>query len=305
MAGTSLKAALLVNIAIAIIKFIVGIISNSKAMIAEGYHSAADSFNQLLLTFGIRRSHKEPDVTHQFGYKKSQFFWSFVVAVLIFGISGTIAFLEGFEIILHPESHHVNHDHFFWTILVLGVAIILEGYAFKTAYNEAKKYKEETKCDSIIEALGDKQDPVLLSLLTEDTLALVGLVVALCGVSLTHVTELSRLDGLTSLIIGLILMTGGLLLAYYNQTYLIGRSINPKTQKKIKDIVNSNSNVKNIQEMKTMMLGPHDLILALDILFKQEARSDIASITDEIEEDLIKEIPMLKKNKIFIEAQTL
>lgn len=197
-------------------------------MIAEGYHSAADSFNQLLLTFGIRRSHKEPDITHQFGYKKSQFFWSFVVAIFIFGISGTIAFLEGLEIILHPNNHHVEQEHFIWSIIVLLVAILLEGYALRAAYKEAKEFKKETCCDSLIEALGEKQDPVFLSLLTEDSLALIGLLVALCGVSLTHFTELPIIDGITSLLIGLILMTGGLFLAYYNQTYLIGRAVRHK-----------------------------------------------------------------------------
>lgn len=300
MAGSSLKAALLVNLVIGIMKMFVGLATASAAMVSEAYHSFADTFNQILLALGIRRSKQSPDLEHPFGYQKESFFWSFVVAVLIFGVSGLLALNEGIHKLGEPHSEHDN-DGFIWNIVVLLLAIILEGYAFRTAYNEAKEYKELTNSDSIFEALDEMQDPVLLSLLTEDSLALVGLSVALVGVTVTYLTENPFYDGLTSIFIGVILIIGGLLLAKENKTYLIGKSVANKTKILIDKIINEHSTVEKLISRKTMLLGPKDMILALDVKFLEDVNEP--EEIDKLEAKLVAEIPHLTPEKIFIEAQ--
>lgn len=303
MAGASLKAALIVNILIALIKFTVGLLSRSAAMIAEGWHSAADSLNQVLLVIGVRHSKKKPDLEHPFGYSKAQFFWAFVVAVLIFGISGTLAFLEGFEILMHPDEHHIKHDMLIYNLIVLGAAIILESYAFRAAYVEVRAHQKKIGSKSFVGALDEMQDPVLLSLLTEDSLALVGLLIAFCGISITWITENAIVDGITSLIIGLVLMIGGLLLAKNNQAYLVGKAVTPRVQLQIKEIVVSHQAVKEMHSMKTMLLGPKDMILTLELEFTEAAKVDVAPHIDDLESKLVDALPRLKPGKIFIEAQ--
>jgi len=307
MAGESLKAALLVNLSIGVIKTIVGLLTGSAAMISEAYHSFADTFNQILLAVGIRRSHQEPDLEHPFGYKKVQFFWAFVVAVLIFGISGMLALFEGISIIRHPEEHHLNNDLFIWQILVLLAAMVLEGFALRTAMQEAAKYKKKAETDSLRQAVNEMQDPVLLALLVEDSLALTGLTIAFIGSIITYITNEAIVDGFTSLAIGIILMLGGLLLANENKSYLVGRAVTTRIQKQIRAIVEADKYVLRIKTMRTMLLGPEDMLLALDLVFTQEAKKSgdlgVADNIDQLEQKLAEAIPKLTADRIFIESQ--
>ncbi len=302
MAG-SLKAALVANFTIAIVKAILGTISGSATMMAEAAHSLADTFNQILLVLGIRRSKKDPDLEHQFGYSKSTFFWAFVVAVLIFGVSGMYAFLEGLDIILHG-GHELDSDHLIYNIVALFIAIILESFALRAAYREAKAHQRELNSDSFIEALDDLQDPVLNSLLVEDSLALAGLSIAFIGLMVAFFTENPIYDGITSLIIGVLLITGGLLLAYENRTYLIGKAVAPRVQKAIYEYVSQLKEVEAIQKMRTMLMGVDEMILAIDVKFKDEyENTNIGELIDSIEEALEAKFEKVTKDKIFIEAQ--
>ncbi|MHA2170089.1 MAG: cation diffusion facilitator family transporter [Candidatus Kariarchaeaceae archaeon] len=303
MAGASLKTALIANLLIGIGKFIVGNFTQSAAMISEAIHSFADTSNQILLAIGIRSSKRNPDIEHPFGYSKNQFFWAFVVAILIFGISGILAFNEGLHKI-RDTHHEIDKSKFIWNIVVLLGAILLESYAFKTAFKEARDFQKETGSESFVKALDDMQDPVLLSLLVEDSLALIGLVVALIGVVLAYVTEDPIIDGYTSIFIGIILMVGGLLLARENKTYLIGKAVTSATQQKIKSTVEAFEGVKEIRGMRTMLLGPKDMILTLDVVFTEEVeKDDVADAIDKLEAEIVKAVPTLKPSKIFIEAQ--
>ncbi|MHA2090329.1 MAG: cation diffusion facilitator family transporter [Candidatus Kariarchaeaceae archaeon] len=303
MAGASLKTALFANLLIGIGKFIVGNFTQSAAMISEAIHSFADTSNQILLAIGIRSSKRNPDVEHPFGYSKNQFFWAFVVAVLIFGISGILAFNEGLHKV-RDTHHEIDKGKFIWNIVVLLGAIILESYAFKTAFQEARHFQKETGSESIVRALDEMQDPVLLSLLVEDSLALIGLVVALIGVMVAYVTEDPVIDGYTSIFIGIILMVGGLLLARENKTYLIGKAVTSATQQTIKSTVESFEGVKEVRGMRTMLLGPKDMILTLDVVFTEEVeKDDVAEAIDKLEAEIVKAVPTLKPSKIFIEAQ--
>ena len=308
MAGDSLKAALLVNVSIGIIKTIIGLITGSAAMIAEAYHSFADSFNQILLALGIRGSKKQPDLEHPFGYKKVQFFWAFIVAVLIFGVSGTLAVYEGISILL-GEAHQVDTEIgvFGWQLAVLAIAAVLEGFALRTALREANEYRYEVGSESLLGAVQEMQDPVLMSLLVEDSLALAGLLIAFIGSVITFITHNPVIDGITSLIIGIVLMIGGILLAKENQTYLVGKSVSWRLQSQIKAVVDANPSVAEVRQMKTMLMGPDDLILVLDIVFtassKMEGEIGTADDIDQLEQELIAAIPILKADHIFIESQ--
>ena len=302
MAGASLQAALLVNLAIGFIKMIVGLFTQSAAMISEAIHSFADTLNQILLAFGIRRSKKYPDPEHPFGYSKVQFFWAFIVAILIFGISGTLAFQHGLEIILNPHGHHIELDKIGWNILVLVCAMFLEFLALRTAYSEAKTFKDKFQTPTILQAIDDMQDPVLLSLLVEDSLALVGLSIAFIGTMLTLITQQPIIDGYTSMVIGLVLMVGGLLLARENKTYLVGKAVSDQILNQIKSILKDQTEIVSIKSIKTMLLGPSDMILALDLTFKQTVENP-ASVIDKIEKQLAENIDHLTPEKIFIEIQ--
>ncbi len=304
MASDSLYAAMFANFMIGVTKLVAGIFSGSAAMIAEAYHSFADTFNQILLWIGIRRSAKKPDPTHPFGYQKVQFFWAFVVAILIFGISGTLAFTEGLHRIQGDEKESLDRTHLLWNLGVLSIAILLESFSTWTATKEVKKFQEQMKSDDLLDALDEMQDPVLLSIFVEDLLALAGLVIAFVGTLVAFATHNPFWDGVTSMVIGILLMVGGLLLARENKRYLIGKSVHPNLFERIKETVSSFEGLKQIHDIKTMLLGPKDIILAMDLEFNEEMeKSDLAEHIDRLEEELINQFKFLKKEKIFIEVQ--
>ena len=304
MATDSLTTALVSNTTVTIMKFVVGFLTGSTTMIAEGAHSIADIINQLLLRRGKKRSKIAPDLSHPFGYSKSQFFWAFIVGMLIFSIAGLWAFFRGINILLSPEEHVLDQNLFVWNLVVLGLAIALESYALYTAFYEVRAFKEKYKSKSIAEAISEMQDPVNLSLLTEDSLALFTLIIAMIGTSITYVTKESIYDGITTIVIGVVLMIGGGLLAIENKEYLIGKAVSKRFQDEIREIVESHEGVGSIQLMRTMLLGANDMILTLDLVFTPEAeKGDIAELIDHIEEELSSKIEKLSKDKIFIEAQ--
>ncbi len=304
MATDSLTTALVSNTTVTIMKFVVGILTGSTTMIAEGAHSIADIINQLLLRRGKKRSKIAPDLSHPFGYSKSQFFWAFIVGMLIFSIAGLWAFFRGINILLSPEEHVLDQNLFVWNLVVLALAIVLESYALYTAFYEVRAFKEKYKSRSIAEAISEMQDPVNLSLLTEDSLALFTLIIAMIGTSITYVTKESIYDGITTIVIGVVLMIGGGLLAIENKEYLIGKAVSKRFQDEIREIVESHEGVESIQLMRTMLLGANDMILTLDLVFTPEAeKGDIAELIDHIEEELSSKIEKLSKDKIFIEAQ--
>ena len=309
MAGESLRVALVANAIIAVIKFAAGILTGSSALISEGWHSVADTLNQVLLVFGIARSKRVPTSKYSFGYAKAQFFWSFVVAVLIFGVSGTLALREGISIILDPSHHELNYDLFYINIIILVAALLIEGFALFTAIREAKRFAAE-RGDlqaSWFRSLHKLQNPVLLTVLTEDFLAVCGLLIALVGVSLTRVFKSPILDGYTSLAIGILLLIGGFVLAIESRTYLIGRSVDTNTHRKIEEIVLSHSHVKEIYDSKTLLFSAEKFLLVMEIGLNSPLVDDNGQeieeedYVDQIEEEIIAQIPQLSKKWIFIE----
>lgn len=288
-------AALLGNSLIAITKFVSAFITGSSAMLSEGIHSLVDTGNQILLLHGIKQSKKPADDRFPFGHGKEIYFWSFVVAILIFALGGGISIYEGFQHIRHPEpisNPLVNY-------VVLGLALVFEGAAWLFALREFSRAKGKW---GYIEAVHRAKDPSTFVVLFEDSAAMLGLLVAFIGVALSQFTGVLLFDGIASIIIGLILIGTAIWLAYETKGLLIGESANSRVVTEIRSILKSYSTIEHINEILTMHMGP-DYILAnisvdfADTISAQELEATIANIDRKIKD----QYPNVKR--VFIEAE--
>lgn len=308
MAGSSKKAiyaALFGNLGIAITKFIAATITGSVAMWAESYHSASDTVNQLLLLFGIKRSKRAYSFSHQFGHSREQFFWSFIVATLIFGISGTLSIEHGISAIL-SEEHHIENVTI--NFIVLMIAAIFEGFALRIAVkqfrNIIRERGEEPNFKNMINEFKDSKDPALLTVIIEDSAALSGIGVAALGIFLSIVTGNAIFDAISSLIIGIILMVLALALAKENKDLLIGESITKRDYKKIVDVVKEITEINKIVTLKTMHLGPNDVLIGIQVNLIDGLDTDkIELVTDKVEKAIMEIIPNLNRQHIFVEIE--
>ena len=289
-------AALIGNGLIAVTKFGAAMITGSSAMLSEAIHSVVDTGNQGLLLIGLNRADRPADEEHPFGYGKELYFWAFVVAVLLFAMGAGVSFYEGVQKILHPHpitSPSINYA-------VLGFAALFEGVAWWVAWKEFEKSRGD---DSLVEALQHSKDPAVFTVLFEDTAALLGLFVAFIGILLADFGGILWADGAASVVIGCILASAAWILAYETKSLLIGESANQRVIAGIKGIVKRQRHVRNINELRTMHLGPRDILLVVSIDF----RDDVSAGTVE---DTITELEMQIKSdfpditKIFIEAQS-
>jgi cation diffusion facilitator family transporter len=299
MAGSAkgpIYAAIAANLAIAISKFIAAGLSGSSAMLSEGIHSFVDTGNGLLLLFGIRQSQKKPDEEHPLGYGKELYFWTLVVAVLIFAIGGGMSFYEGIAHLQHPPTE-LGDPTLSYIVLIL--AIVFEGAALVFAWRAFNKVRGKRP---FWKAVRTSKDPTTFAVIFEDAAALIGLVIAMGGIYLTHATGNPIYDGLASLLIGGLLTLIAILLAYESKALLIGESARPVVRDQIKQIVLSDEAVESMQPPITLHFGPQDLLLALDVEFHDELNADqIESAIRRIERKLRADIPIVRR--IFIEAK--
>ncbi|MDP3780353.1 MAG: cation diffusion facilitator family transporter, partial [Nitrosopumilaceae archaeon] len=218
-------AALFGNLGIAITKFIAALISGSVSMWAETYHSASDTFNQILLLVGIKASTKPASHLHQFGYGKSQFFWSFIVATMIFGISGVLALQQGISSLFNREHHFENP---MLNYIVLIIAAVFEANALRIAYKQFKKSienrEEKVTFKQLIYEFKESKDTTILTVIVEDSAALAGIAIAALGIFLTDITGNTVYDAIGSIFIGCLLMAFAFFLARENRGLLIGES---------------------------------------------------------------------------------
>lgn len=309
MAGNSKKAiyaALFGNLGIAITKFIAAIMTGSAAMWAESYHSASDTVNQLVLLFGIKQSKKAHSFSHQFGYSKAQFFWSFIVAAMIFGISGILSLEHGISLLLDngehsPEDPTINY-------IVLMVAFVFEVNALRIAIkqiNESIKSKGRTNnVKSFLQELKESKDASILTVIVEDTAALAGIGVAALGIFLTSVTGDITYDAISSVIIGIILMIFAFFLAKENKDLLIGESITKREYNEIAQSVMTISEVKRIVTMRTMHLGPEDVIIGIQVnLIDDLDTNQIEHVIDNIKKTIMNVLPNLNEQHLFVELE--
>lgn len=299
MAGDSRKvifAALIGNTLISITKFVAAAITGSSAMLSEGIHSVVDTGNQLLLLHGLKRAQKPADEDFPFGHGKEIYFWSFIVAIVIFALGGGISIYEGIKHLQHPavlRDPYVNY-------IVLGMAILFEGGAWLFAFREFNRVKGRR---GYIEAIQRAKDPSIFVVLFEDSAALLGLLVALLGVYLTDVTGIHLFDGIASIIIGLILLGTSIWLAYETKGLLIGESANRAVVRGIREIVVGHAHIERINDVLTMHMGPDYVLATVSADFDDSvSAAEVEAAVDAIREEVTTLFPQVKR--IFIEARS-
>ncbi|HEX6836003.1 MAG TPA: cation diffusion facilitator family transporter [Polyangia bacterium] len=290
-------AALAVNIAIAVFKFIAAGLSGSSAMLAEAAHSTADTANQIFLLIGMRKSARPPDRDHPFGYGPETYFWAFIVALCIFAVGGWFSVHEGVEKILHRNDPAAELSDARWAYIVLGVSILLESYSFSVAMREFRHIRAGR---GVRRTLRETRDPTVLTVLFEDLAALFGLVVAFAGIVLAHVTGNVAWDGAASIVVGLALGAVAFVLARDTKSLLIGQSVNEADEQKIRDIVRANRDVVEIVHLRTMHMAPEEVIAAIKVRFLGNLDTRTLELRiNEIEAALRRELPRLRR--IYIE----
>lgn len=299
MAASSSKsviyAALIGNGLIAITKFIAAGLTGSAAMLSEAVHSVVDTGNQGLLLYGIRRSNRPPDDAHPFGYGMELYFWAFVVAILIFAGGAGISAYHGIEKILHPEpleSVYVNY-------IVLALAMVFEAIAWWIAFKAFRATKGEL---GYLEAVRRSKDPALFTVLFEDSAAMLGLIVAFVGIALGQALDMPVLDGVASLLIGVILAVTAALLAYEAKGLLIGEGVEPEVRRGIKAVIDEQPGIFRLNELRSMHLGPEEVLLTISVDFKSGLSADQVERTISEMEQTIKS-RYSEVRRVFIEAQ--
>ena len=289
----SVYGAIAANSVIAVAKFIAAGITGSSAMLAEGIHSVVDTGNELLLLLGIHKSNKPADELHAFGYGKELYFWSLIVAIILFGIGGGMSVYEGIVHIIHPAE--IKDP--FWNYLVLGIAFLSEGISWVIAMRELIRGKRQ---ESIWEAFKASKDPSVFVVIGEDTAALAGILVAAGGVFLGHQLGNPYLDGSASIVIGFILGAVAVFLAHESKGLLLGESADKEIVQEVKAIVEKDQGVEKVQRLLTMHLGPEEILLNMDLLFaKQVQVSELPDVIKRVEGKIRSSYPEI--TKIFIE----
>lgn len=300
-------AALAGNLGIAIAKLIAAIITGSTAMLAETLHSFSDTFNQVLLLVGIKTSTKTATERHPFGYGKEQFFWSFIVATLIFGISGILSLEQGFNSLLGGKVHyHIENVNI--SYIILAISTIFEGNALRVALVLSKHAiearGEKIGIATLFKEFQESKDPSILTVLVEDSAALLGIIVAGLGIFFSSLTGNTIYDAISSLLIGSILMAFAFFLAKENKALLIGESISRRDYKKIVRLINELPEVNRILSLRTMHFGPQDVLVTIEVNLVDGLDTDkIESVIDTIEQKVKQAIPYVNPSKIYVELE--
>jgi cation diffusion facilitator family transporter len=280
----AILAALGANTGIAITKFIAAGISGSASMFAEAIHSVADTGNQVLLLLGGKRAKRKASPTHPFGYGRSRYIYAFMVSIVLFSIGGMFSILEGVEKLSHP--HELEQA---WIPLaVLGVAILLESFSLRTALKAAKEERGKT---SLFNFVRHAKSPELPVVILEDIAALLGLVFAFAGVGLTVLTHEPVWDAIGTLAIGGLLVLVAIALGIETSSLLVGEGATEKDNTKIAAAIRGTKGIHDIIHMKTLYLGPDELMVAAKIAVKAtDSAKEVANIIDEAEVNIRNEV---------------
>lgn len=293
---TVIYAALGGNALIAATKFTAAIMTGSSAMLSEAIHSLVDTGNQGLLLYGIKRSAKPADREHPFGYGMELYFWAFMVAVLIFGLGAGISLYEGVQKILHPhpiENAYVNY-------IVLGLALVFEGAAWVVAY---RAFDRARGALGFMAAVRRSKDPTIFTVLFEDSAAMLGLIAAFIGILLGDVLGMPILDGVASVVIGVILAATAVMLAIECKGLLIGESADRETVAALRTQIDARREILEVNELLTMHLGPNDVLLTMSVDFDDRLSSiEVERAISEMESDIKGAYPEI--TRVFIEAQS-
>ena len=272
-----------VNFFIAGVKTVIAVITSSSAMFSEAVHSYVDSGNQFILWFGIKQSKKPNKLIYPLGRGKEEYFWTLVVAVLIFTIGGLVSLEHGIEALSHPKEL----KNLFISIVVLSMSIVLELYVLYKAVKELRS-KSKTNTTSVFKLLKESTDGPLIAIVVEDFAATLGLGIALVGSILANVTSNPVYDAASSILIGILLMVSGLFLGYEMKHLITGETVNTKTKNKIYNTIEQNDMIKNIESLKIISIGANKYLVLCTLDYLDTAQdSDVVNVNSEI------------KNKIF------
>jgi cation diffusion facilitator family transporter len=293
-----IHAAIVSNLTIAIFKYLAAFFTGSSAMLAEAFHSTADTGNELLLLLGLKRSARPPDPLHPFGHGKVLYFYSLLVAVYIFGIGGVLAIHQGISHIRHPQEF----THVGWNYGVLAIAFASEFYSWRISYREllSRKDPEESAWEEII---GSK-DPTVFTIFLEDSAGLVGTLLAFLGMLGGQLFDRSYFDPLASILIGLLLTAVAILLGRESGALLVGERTNRSIIRRVRTIICDDSSVDNVGDLLTMQLGPDLVLVNVDIRFRRGLDvQELELAIDRIEKSIRQKEPTV--GRIFIEVDSL
>ncbi|MGD8671767.1 MAG: cation diffusion facilitator family transporter [Thiogranum sp.] len=299
MSGSSNKvifAALIGNSLVALTKFVAAAFTGSSAMLSEGIHSLVDTGNQVLLLYGIRQARHPADDQFPFGHGKEIYFWSFVVAILVFALGAGISIYEGIQHLRHPvavENPLINY-------VVLGLAMIFEGSAWLFAFKEFSSTKGKW---TYFQAVRRGKDPTTFVVLFEDSAAMLGLLVAFAGIGLAQWTGILYFDGLASIIIGLLLAATAVWLAYETKGLLIGESANRWIVEGVRELAAGAEFVEHVNEVLTMHVGPEYILVNISLDFRDDVPAGtvervVAALDGEIKASYV------NVRRVFVEARS-
>jgi cation diffusion facilitator family transporter len=299
MAGKESRAivvlALIANALIAVIKFVAAAISGSAAMLAEGFHSVADTGNQLFLLRGSSASRFLPSPRYSFGRGKESFFWAYQVAVFLFVGGGVVAFMEGLDRVRHP---HESAGGLIFSLIVLATAALLE--IFIALIPAVKEFNRRRGGRKVVRTIRETKDPTLLVVLFEDTVAVLGVTIAAAGLLLAHYTGDPVWDGIASMVIGVMLMITAWILAIETKSLLVGESATRSSRSRIRAAALSVQEVEQVVQLLTMHLGPEEILVNMDLALEDGLSTDqVEAVIDQVESRILADEPLA--TRIFIE----
>ncbi|WP_371579802.1 cation diffusion facilitator family transporter [Streptomyces sp. NBC_01314] len=284
----AIVAALAANLAIAVAKFVAFVFSGSSSMLAESVHSLADSGNQGLLLLGGKKAKREATPEHPFGYGRERYIYAFLVSIVLFSVGGMFAIYEGYEKIKDP--HEI--DHWYWPVGVLLFAIIAESFSFRTAIKESNGLRGDKSWTEFVRHAKAPELPVVL---LEDLGALVGLVLALGGVGLALLTGDGVWDGIGTLCIGVLLILIAIILAAETKSLLLGEAAGLEDVRKIEAAIVDGDTVPGIIHMRTLHLGPEELLVAAKIAVRHdETATEVANAINAAEARIREAVPIAR-----------
>jgi cation diffusion facilitator family transporter len=290
-------AAIIANIAIAVCKFAAAAVTGSSAMLAEAFHSTADTGNELLLLWGIKRSARPPDSLHPYGHGKVLYFYSLLVAVYIFGVGGGLAVHEGISHLKHPEIP----SHPGWNYAVLALAAVFDFYSWRISYRELRARKDPN--ESTWDEIKGGKDPTVFTVFLEDSAGLLGVFLAFLAIFLGRQFNNPYLDPIASIVIGLVLAVLAVFLGRESGALLVGERTNRARIEHLNEIIRADPAVEEVGDLLTMQLGPEQVLLTVNIQFRRKLTLEqLESAIERIEARIRREQPSVQR--IFIEAES-
>jgi cation diffusion facilitator family transporter len=281
-------AAIVGNLAIAVSKFVAAAFSGSSAMLSEAIHSLVDTGNGALLLHGMRRSRRPANPDHPFGHGHELYFWTLIVAVLIFGLGGGMSIVNGWRHIRSPEPL----EDAMWSYIVLGVAAVFEAISWAYGW---KAFNTERHGRGILETIVGSKDPTTYSVLLEDSAALLGLVFAFFGIWVGTTFGIAWMDGAASILIGLLLCAVAILMVNESRKLLVGEGVDKSTLEAIRALAREDPAVEKVGRIFTMYLGPEEVMLVMEIRFRADAAVDVRTGVLRIKRAIQGKYPRIKR----------